>query len=71
MLAEWNALSDDLQLILSQQAMRRAAETIACQAELLADEMESGALADHGGPQALRLLALVVRPADSDFAGRA
>ena len=61
MLADWNRLSDDLQLTLSREALRRAAETIASQAEVLAEEMECGALADHGGPDALRLLAAVVR----------
>jgi hypothetical protein len=40
---------------------RRAAERVAGQAELLAAEMESGAIADCGGPEALRLLAAVVR----------
>ncbi|HEY1930519.1 MAG TPA: hypothetical protein VGG99_00765 [Acetobacteraceae bacterium] len=70
MLAEWNKLSDALQLTLSQEALRRAAETIAGQAEVLAEEIESGALADRGGPDALRLLAMVVRAAEPDpYAG--
>ncbi len=41
--------------------LRQAAETIAGQAELLAGEMENGTIADCGGPEALRLLAAVVR----------
>jgi hypothetical protein len=61
MLADWNILSDDLQLVLSREALRRAVETIAGQAEVLADEMEVGTLADRGGVDALRLLAAVVR----------
>jgi hypothetical protein len=61
MLREWHALSDDVQLALSRQAMRRAAETIAEQAELLAREIEFGALDDRGGADALRLFAAVVR----------
>ncbi|MFI4982075.1 MAG: hypothetical protein ACHQIO_17140 [Nevskiales bacterium] len=61
MLCDWNELSDELQLLLSQEAMRRAAEAIAGQAECLAGEIENGALADRGGPEALRLLAAVVR----------
>ncbi len=61
MLSDWNVLSDDLQLILSREAMRRAAEIIAGQAEVLAGEMETGGLNDRGGPDALRLLAGVVR----------
>jgi hypothetical protein len=71
MLAEWNRLSDALQLTLSQEALRRAAETIAGQAEVLAEEMESGALANRGGPDALRLLAMVVRAAEPDPYGPA
>jgi hypothetical protein len=69
MLSNWNLLDDDLQLTLAREAMRRAAETIAGQAELLAQEMEQGGLADRGGPDALRLLAAVVRATGhSDFA---
>ena len=67
--AEWDNLSDSLQLTLAQEAMRRAAETIAGQAEVLADEIECGALPDRGGPDALRLLAAVVRPAGQDRNG--
>ncbi len=58
---DWECLPDDLQLVLAQEAMRRAAETIAGQAEVLAGEIEYGGLADRGGPEALRLLAAVVR----------
>ena len=61
MVADWNILSDDLQLVLSREALRRAVETIAGQAEILASEMEVGTLADRGGVDALRLLAAVVR----------
>ena len=60
-LNDWNVLSDDLQLWLSREALRQAAEIIAGQAELLAGEMETGLLNDRGGPDALRLLAGVVR----------
>ncbi len=60
-LNDWNVLSDDLQLWLSREALRQAAEIIAGQAELLAGEMETGMLNDRGGPDALRLLAGVVR----------
>jgi hypothetical protein len=61
MLSEWNRLSEDAQLELSRAALRRAAETIASQAESLAGEMEAGSLIDRGGPDALRLLAAVIR----------
>lgn len=69
MLADWNVLSDDLQLTLSREALRRAAEIIAEQAELLAEEMETGCLRDRGGPDALRLLAGVVRVNGQDALG--
>ena len=58
---DWDSLPENLQLVLASEAMRRAAETIAGQAEVLAGEIESGGLADQGGPDALRLLAAVVR----------
>ncbi len=61
MLADWNLLSDDLQLTVAHEALAHAAETLAAQAEVLATEMEAGALADRGGPAALRLFAAVVR----------
>jgi hypothetical protein len=61
MLSDWNLLSEDLQLALSREALRRASETIAEQAELLAFELESGTLPERGGPNALRLLSAVVR----------
>ena len=60
MLFNWDLLSDDLQLTLSREALRRAAATLAGQAELLAAEMENGSIADRGGPDALRLFAAVV-----------
>jgi len=69
MLDDWNLLSEELQLMVSREALRRAADVIAGQADELAWEMESGALSDHGGPEALRLLAAVVRVnGDADFA---
>ncbi len=69
MVADWNILSDNLQLVLSREALRRAVETIAGQAEILADEMEVGTLADRGGVDALRLLAAVVRVTGQDGLG--
>ncbi len=58
---QWNALPDELQLELAGQALVRAAETLAGQAECLADEMEGGALTDQGGADALRLFAAIIR----------
>jgi hypothetical protein len=61
MLTDWNLLSDELQLMVSREALRRAADILAEQADDLASEMETGTLSDRGGPEALRLLASVVR----------
>ena len=57
----WNCLSDDLQLVVSRQAMVIAAESTAHQADMLADEFEQGSLLDRGGSEALRLLAALLR----------
>jgi hypothetical protein len=65
MRAEWSYLPDDVQLTLSREALKRAVATLAQHAELLAEEMESGALSDRGGPEALRLFAAVVRATQS------
>ncbi|MDQ2801969.1 MAG: hypothetical protein M3Y41_04505 [Pseudomonadota bacterium] len=61
MLSDWSLLTEELQLALSQEAMRQASAVIAEQAEILADELECGRLADDGGPNALRLLATIIR----------
>jgi len=71
MLRDWNGLSEELQLSLTREALRRAAETIAGQAEMLAVEMDCGGIADQGGAEALRLLAAVVRFAATDRYGPA
>ena len=63
---EWNSLSDDLQLRLAQAALARAAMTLAGQAELLAEEVESGTIADRGGAEALRLFANLIRLSGED-----
>jgi hypothetical protein len=61
MLAEWDVLSEDLQLTLCRVALRRAVETLASQAEILAEEIETGGLCDRGGADALRLFAALAR----------
>ena len=66
MLPEWNQLPDQLQIALSREALHRAAAIVATQAEVLADEIDNGNLADRGGAEALRLLAAVVRTSDGD-----
>jgi hypothetical protein len=60
-LCDWALLSEPLQLAVAREALARAAETIAGQALVLAEEMEEGVLPDRGGPEALRLFAAVVR----------
>jgi hypothetical protein len=73
MLNDWSLPSDnlrlsaDLQLLVSRTALRCAAEAIATQADLLAEEMDCGTLSDCGGPEALRLLAAVVRATGDDM----
>lgn len=62
----WQDLSDDAQLALSRAALAHAAGTIADQAETLAGEMEEGALHDHGGPEALRLFAALLKALHTD-----
>lgn len=61
LLADWSTLPDDQQLALSRAALRRTAEILADQAEVLAVEMEDGLLSDNGGSEALRLLAMLIR----------
>lgn len=61
MLLNWDRLPDDMQLILAQAALCKASSRIAIQAEVLAEEIECGNIADPGGPDALRLLAAVLR----------
>ena len=61
MLSEWNRLPEALQLTLATEALRQASSSIASQAESLATEIELGSLSDRGGPDALRLLAAVLR----------
>jgi hypothetical protein len=62
----WSVLPDDAQLMLSREALKRAAATLAKQAELLASEMEDGLVEDQGGPDALRLFAEIVREANDE-----
>ena len=58
---DWHMLSDETQLTLTRAALVQAVQSVAGQAEFLALEMESGSLADRGGPDALRLFAAVLR----------
>jgi hypothetical protein len=74
MLRDWTVLSEELQLMVSREALHRAAGVVAEQADELASEMETGSLCDRGGPEALRLFAAMMRAARDDapaFAGHA
>jgi hypothetical protein len=66
MLPDWDTLPDEVQIALGREALKRAADSIASQAEFLAGEIECGSLADRGGPDALRLLAAIVRASGRD-----
>lgn len=67
--ADWTTLTEDQQLALSREALRRAAETLAEHAEVLAAEMDHGMLTDRGGPDALRLFAAVIRATNREAFG--
>ena len=67
--ADWNLMTDELQLALSREALRRAAETLAEHAGCWRCEMEHGTLNDRGGPDALRLFAAVVLATNQDAFG--
>lgn len=68
--SNWQTLPESTQLVLSREAMRRAAETLAEHALLLAEEIDRGTLTDRGGAEALRLFAAVVRATNDDAFAR-
>ena len=69
MFQDWDILPDTVQLALAREALRRATDTIASQAEVLAQEIEAGSISDRGGSEALRLLAAIVRMTGQDSFG--
>jgi hypothetical protein len=69
MYEDWDILPEAVQLALAREALRRATETVASQAEILAQEMEAGSISDRGGTEALRLLAAIVRLTGQDSLG--
>jgi hypothetical protein len=74
MISNWDLLSDEQQLALTAEALRHAVTQVAAHAETLATELESGAIADRGGAESLRLLAALVRltaPGSGCAVGRA
>ena len=60
-MADWEVLSETLQLQLAQAALREASKNLAAYADALASEIEAGYMADRGGHEALRLFATLVR----------
>jgi hypothetical protein len=57
----WQTMPEDLQKMLAQQALRRAALITAEQAELFAVQFQAGTLQDRGAVDALRLFATLLR----------
>ena len=62
----WDELPDDLQIMLAREALTRAGAMIAVQAEVLAEEIELGNIADRGGADALRLFAAILHRLSAD-----
>jgi len=69
--AEWHSISDETQLALANQAMRRAATIVADQADLFAVQFASGVLQDRGAVDALRLFAVLLRETSAECLGPA
>jgi hypothetical protein len=65
-MGEWQQISDELQLLLAQQAMRRASFIIAAQAELFAAQFDNQTLADRGAADALKLFAVLLRETSAE-----
>ncbi len=63
--SEWQRSSPALQVSLSTEALRRARLIIGAQAQMLAEQMERGAVPSFDGPDALRLLALILNDDDA------
>lgn len=67
--SNWDMLSDELQVALARAALSRAAEELADHADVMAQEMDDGLIADRGGPNALRLFGTILRiSGKGDFA---
>ena len=64
--SEWHSITDELQLVLANQAMRRAAAIIADQADLLAVQFATLILQDRGAAEALKLFATLLRETSAE-----
>ena len=57
----WSRLPEANQVALADAALREAVVAVADQADILADAIQAGHLADRGGIDALRLLSRLIR----------
>jgi hypothetical protein len=64
--SEWHGISEELQLALATQAMRRAAAIIADQADLFAVQFANATLQDRGAVEALKLFATLLRETSAE-----
>jgi hypothetical protein len=63
---DWQGLSDELQVALAREAMRRAAVIIADQADLFAVQFTTRTLQDRGAADALKLFAALLRETSAE-----
>jgi hypothetical protein len=66
---DWDDLTTDTQVRLARSAIQLAAAILARHADALAEQMENGTLDNRSGPEALRLLAMVMRFANPKSGG--
>jgi hypothetical protein len=64
--SEWHLISEELQLVLANQAMRRASTIIADQADLFAVQFATHILQDRGAAEALKLFAVLLRETSAE-----
>jgi hypothetical protein len=64
--SEWHLISEELQLVLANQAMRRASTIIADQADLFAVQFATAVLQDRGAAEALKLFAVLLRETSAE-----
>jgi hypothetical protein len=64
--SEWHSISEELQLALAKQAMRRASVIIADQADLFAVQFANATLQDRGAAEAIRLFAALLRETSAE-----
>jgi FPC/CPF motif-containing protein YcgG len=60
MTSDWALVSHEMQVSVSREALIRARQLISAQAGMLADQMDLGVVPALDGPDALRLLAMIL-----------